>query len=68
MEKVAGCVIAAIVWAALYFLLALVLMLLWNGLVPDVFHGPSLSYWQAFIAILLLGFVAGFFRSTRKEE
>jgi hypothetical protein len=28
-------------------------MLLWNALVPDLFHGPLLSFWQA-VGLLLL--------------
>lgn len=35
------------------FLLSLVVMLLWNAVVPDVFRGPVLSYWQA-VGLLLL--------------
>ena len=31
----------------------LFVMLLWNALIPDLFDGPTLSYWQA-VGILLL--------------
>ncbi len=24
-----------------------IVMLLWNALIPDLFHGPVISYWQA---------------------
>ena len=30
-----------------------VVMLLWNALIPDLFKGPSLTYWQA-IGLLIL--------------
>jgi hypothetical protein len=33
--------------------LGLVVMLLWNALIPDLFHGPSMSFWQA-VGLLVL--------------
>lgn len=47
----------------MFFFLWLI-MLLWNALIPELFHGPELSYWQAaglFILakILLSGFSTG---------
>ncbi len=44
-------VLAAVI--AVLALLALAVMLLWNSLVPELFHGPSLQYWQA-LGLLLL--------------
>ncbi len=44
-------VLAAVI--AVMALLALAVMLLWNSLVPELFHGPSLRYWQA-LGLLLL--------------
>jgi hypothetical protein len=38
---------------AVLALLALAVMLLWNSLVPELFRGPSLQYWQAFGLLLL---------------
>ncbi|RAJ73888.1 hypothetical protein CLV59_1117 [Chitinophaga dinghuensis] len=32
----------------------LLTMILWNWLIPEIFHGPSITYWQAF-GLLLLG-------------
>ncbi len=29
-------------------------MILWNWLIPEIFHGPTITYWQAF-GLLLLG-------------
>jgi hypothetical protein len=31
----------------------LIVMALWNALVPDLFHGPVITYWQA-LGLLLL--------------
>ena len=44
-------VLAAV--AALVAVLSLAVMLLWNSLVPELFRGPSLQYWQAFGLLLL---------------
>jgi hypothetical protein len=33
--------------------LGFVVMQLWNGLIPELFHGPVLGYWQA-VGLLLL--------------
>ena len=38
---------------AAFVLVGLVVMLLWNALVPELFHGPALRYWQA-VGLLLL--------------
>ena len=35
------------------FILGLVVMLLWNALIPVLFHGPVLDYWQA-VGLLVL--------------
>jgi hypothetical protein len=44
-------VLAAVV--AVLALLSLAVMLLWNSLVPVLFRGPRLEYWQA-LGLLLL--------------
>ena len=43
--------LAAVV--ALVAVFALAVMLLWNSLVPELFHGPPLQFWQA-LGLLLL--------------
>ena len=44
-------VLAAVI--AVLALLSFVVMLLWNSLVPELFRGPPLQYWQA-LGLLLL--------------
>ena len=34
-------------------IISLVVMFLWNALIPDLFDGPTLSYWQAAGVLLL---------------
>jgi hypothetical protein len=49
---------------AVVALLVLLTMLLWNALMPDVFHLPAINYWQAaglmLLSRLLLGGLRGF--------
>lgn len=52
------------------FLFVWLIMLLWNALIPELFNGPVLSYWQAagiliLSKILLSGFGSG---SGRKSD
>lgn len=42
------------------FVGGLVVMLIWNAIIPDLFHGPLLGYWQA-VGLLALTHI--FFRS-----
>ena len=49
---------AKIVWIVPLVLLAIaafvyVTMSLWNWLVPDLFHGPELTFWQTFGLLVL---------------
>ena len=48
-----GAILIIPVVIAVLALVGLVVMLLWNALVPELFHGPSLRYWQA-VGLLLL--------------
>lgn len=40
-------------------------MLLWNYLVPELFHGPVLGYWQAFGLLALCRILFGGIRAHR---
>ncbi len=43
------------------FLVIFVITLLWNAIVPDLFHGPVISYWQAAGLLLLSKILLGGF-------
>lgn len=47
----------------LYFvglcLAALLFMLAWNFLIPTIFGITTLTFWQSFVAVFLLGFIRG---------
>ena len=68
MEKVLGCVVWFVVYAALSLLLAWGFQGLWNWLMPLIFHLPTLTYWQAFGLMTLLSFVGGCFRSSTSSK
>ena len=42
------------------FLLGWIVQLLWNALVPELFHGPLLTYWQSVGLLLLTRILVGF--------
>lgn len=46
-------VLMGIAFAAFFALFTYVFMLLWNWLVPDLFGGPAINYWQG-LGILAL--------------
>ena len=47
------------------FILGFFTMLLWNALIPDIFHGPSLNYLQA-VGLLVLARVLVGIRGHRR--
>jgi hypothetical protein len=51
-----------VVVIAVLALLAFAVMLLWNSLVPGLFHGPSLQFWQALGLLLLSRILFGSLR------
>lgn len=57
----------AIAVAVLVFgaLISWAVMVLWNDLVPPVFHGPMLGYWQAFALLVLCRILFGGLRGWR---
>ncbi len=42
-----------LIGVAIFAVLTVVVMALWNGLVPDLFRGPMISFWQAAGLLLL---------------
>ena len=38
---------------AMGLFLALPVMWIWNAIIPDLFHGPVIAYWQAYGIYLL---------------
>ncbi len=55
----AGFVVLALAFIAV---LSVVVMSLWNALVPSLFHGPTLQFWQAVGLLILCRILFGGFR------
>ena len=45
--------VSLVIFLSLVAVLGVVVMLLWNALVPEIFGGPTLNYWQAAGVLLL---------------
>lgn len=69
-RKIAGILLLVIVGVAAF---GTIVMLLWNALMPDIFHLPTISFWQALGLLLLAkilfsGFRGGGPRRRMKER
>src|SRR5436190_834636 len=57
---------------AVVFIIGTVVMWLWNILVPELFHGPAITYWQAIgllvLSRILLGSFGKSYRSSHKRR
>ena len=53
IKKAAKFIAFAIV---MFFVLGFVVMQLWNVLIPEIFHGPEVTFWQA-IGLLILSHI-----------
>jgi hypothetical protein len=51
--RAAKCIAVAILMCGVF---SVATMLLWNALIPDLFHGPFLTFWQA-VGLLVLSHI-----------
>jgi len=58
-----GCLAVTTFIAAVALIQAWALWALWNWLVPSLFSGPTITFWQAFGICALLSIIGNFFRS-----
>ena len=67
-----GCLLAFVLVCAFGFamslLVALPAMWLWNWLVPSLFSGPAVTYWQTWGVLALLSLVGSAFRSSTTSK
>ncbi len=59
------CLAAVVGFTALAFALAWITMLLWNWLIPALFAGPVINYWQAAGLMILGRMLVGGFKGGR---
>ncbi|MDP4221451.1 MAG: hypothetical protein Q8916_03470 [Bacteroidota bacterium] len=57
-----------IFFAIFLFLFGFISMSLWNALIPDLFHGPVLTYWQALGLLFLSKIFFGGFHGGHKRH
>lgn len=57
MKKIIFIVLAIVIVGAVYAFASCLFMLLWNFVMPHVFHLPALNFWYAAAIVLLLGFI-----------
>jgi hypothetical protein len=62
VRKIAGMVAMALVGIPLF---AVAVMLLWNALMPDIFHLPVVNFWQALGLLVLSKLLFTGFRGGR---
>ncbi|HEY9594072.1 MAG TPA: hypothetical protein VHE79_06325 [Spirochaetia bacterium] len=61
--RIAGIVVAGVVGAAVFALaFGWLVMLLWNWLMPEIFHLGTITYWQGFGIIILAKLIFGAMR------
>lgn len=52
-DKVAGCFAAIVIVLVVDLIMAWLVMFLWNSVIPVIFTLPTITYWQAFMLMLL---------------
>lgn len=55
-----------LIFVAVLALVGLVVMSLWNALMPDIFHLPAIGYWQALGLFILGRLLIGGFSGGRR--
>lgn len=66
MEKVIGMIVVGLlIVAAVALIMALPVMLLWNAIIPDIFHLSSIDFWQALALTALCSIL---FKSTSNSS
>lgn len=65
VRGVAKAVAIAVAGVAFIAVFSWVVMLLWNYVVPPVFHAAAIGYWQAFALLLLCRILFGGLRGWR---
>lgn len=63
-----GCVGVIILFAASTGLLSFVLQIAWNLLIPSVFGGPTITFWQSLTMIVLISIISSvLFRNSGSD-
>jgi len=69
VARIVGLTIAGIVGAVVIaFLFGYFVMLLWNWLLPPLFHAGTINYWQAFGIVILAKILFGGFGASHHDH
>jgi len=59
MEKSVSCLVLLVVALAIDAIMAYLIMLLWNFVVPQLFDGPTIGFWHAAALMFLVSLLGG---------
>jgi hypothetical protein len=62
------CLVVLAIIAAFSFLISWLLMVLWNVVVPTLFHGPHITYWIAYAFYWLSVIITGGFKINTSSK
>jgi hypothetical protein len=62
------CLFIAVLFLLAWAAALLLFRALWNWLVPELFHGPAITFWQAFGLCLLISFITGGIRASSSRR
>ena len=63
-KVVGGCLVILGIWAVLTAVVAFVVMLAWNAVIPGAFDGPTLDFVQSFALVTLVTIVTSALRTV----
>lgn len=66
LEKILGYAFGIAIGVGLSFLFNWVVMLVWNWLMPKFFSLPTLSFWETYGFVFLLGVIVSILRPKKK--
>lgn len=70
-EAIGGCLgtcVGLLIWyGACIAVLGCTLWLLWDWIVPAVFHGPKSTFWVACGMVVFLGLIASLFKNSKEK-
>lgn len=64
--KIATLAVAILIAVAISLAINYPIMLLWNWLMPKLFHLPELSFWEMYGVSLLISILTSCFRKSNK--
>ena len=67
MKKFLAILLIILVVFVLFSITPLVLMLVWNYVIAELFAVPLVSFWQMFLITIALSFIGGLFKNSSSK-